>query len=165
MTKIVRDMVLIVGFSALVGLGVNALSPAGISLVGEWDVSKGVVSPNSKSQPVSRDIEIGTVAEAYALFKEKSVVFVDARDEAAFRQGHIEGAVHLFVYDYNTTFPSFMARFPLNQPIVAYCSGRTCEDSHTLARYLKEDGYTDVRVFVDGYPAWEREGLPVEKTD
>ncbi len=165
MRKIVRDIILIVGISALIGLGVNALSSAGIALMGEWDPSQGVVTANSRTQPVARDIEIGTVAEAYSLFNEKTVIFVDARDEAAYRQGHIEGAIHLFVYNYNTTFPSFLARVPLDQAMVVYCSGRTCEDSHTLARYLKEDGYTDVRVFVDGYPAWESEGLPVEKTD
>ena len=44
MRKIVRDIILIVGISALIGLGVNALSPAGIALMGEWDPSQGVVA-------------------------------------------------------------------------------------------------------------------------
>ena len=40
---------------------------------------------------------------------------------------------------------------------------RECEDSHILAYYLLGEGYTDVRVFIDGYPGWEAENLPVER--
>ena len=46
--------------------------------------------------------------------------------------------------------------------MITYCSGRTCEDSHNLARLLSEVGFTDVRVFIDGFPGWEAEGYPVE---
>ncbi len=165
MLKILRDILLIVVLSVVVGFMVNTFSPKGIALVGEWDPSKGVISAKAKDQPVSRDIEINSVQEAYAIFKEKSAVFVDAREESLFNEGHIQGAVSLFSYDYGRLFPDFMAKYPPDQPIVTYCSGRECEDSHTLARYLKEDGYTHVRVFVDGYPAWAKEGHPVEKAD
>lgn len=160
-----RDMFLIMVLSALVGFTVNTISPKGITFVGDWDPSKGVISANPKDQPVSHDIEINSVDEAYAIFKEKTAVFVDAREESLFSEGHIQGAVSLFVYDYGKLFSGFMAKYPHDQLIVTYCSGRECEDSHTLARYLKEDGYTQVRVFVDGYPAWSKEGLPVEKAD
>ncbi len=163
--KILKDMLLIIVLAAVTGLVVNSLSPRGITLMGDWDPSKGVVSANPKDRPVARDIEIRSVQEASTLFKDTSVLFVDAREETLFNEGHIQGAVSLFVYDYNKNFAAFMARYPKDQPIVTYCSGRECEDSHTLARYLKEDGYTHVRVFVDGYPAWAEEGLPVEKTE
>ena len=57
---------------------------------------------------------------------------------------------------------SFLKRYPLDQPIVTYCSGRTCEDSHILARLLSEAGYTSVRIFIDGLAGWQAEGSPVE---
>lgn len=162
--KIFKDILCMIVLAAVTGLTVNALSPSGIALVGDWNPENGVISARAKNQPVSHDIEIPTVAEAYALFNDKNVLFVDARDVSQYDEGHIKGAVSLFVYEYGQRFPEFMAKVPLDRPIVAYCSGRSCEDSHTLARYLKEDGYTDVRVFVDGFPAWAEEGHPVEKT-
>jgi len=45
---------------------------------------------------------------------------------------------------------------------VTYCSGRTCEDSHNLGRFLSEAGYTDVRIFIDGFSGWQAEGNPIE---
>ena len=161
--KILRDILFIIVLAVLTGLTVNVFSTRGIALVGDWDIDNGVVSAKAKNQPVSHDIEIKTVQEAYTIFRGKSAVFLDARDGALYAEGHIKGAVHLFVNDYPRLFGEFLQTWPLDQPIVTYCSGRECEDSHTLARYLKEDGYTDVRVFIDGYPAWVKEGLPVEK--
>jgi rhodanese-related sulfurtransferase len=163
--KTIKGIVLILVISAVTGFTVNVLSPRGIALFGDWDTSKGVISAKAKNKPVAHGIEIQSVKEAYALFNEKTTVFVDARDKDSYDQGHIPGALSLSVYDYNKLFAGFMAVCPREKPVVTYCSGRECEDSHNLARYLKEDGYTDVRVFVDGFPAWEKEGLPVEKAD
>ncbi len=162
--KIFKDLGIMIVLAAVTGFCVNAFSPSGIALVGDWNPEQGVVSARVKNQPVSHDIEIRTVDEAFAIFSDQKALFVDAREDALFNEGHIKGAVSLFVNDYGKRFAGFMEKVPLDRPIVAYCSGRSCEDSHTLARYLKEDGYTDVRVFVDGYPAWAEEGHPVEKS-
>jgi rhodanese-related sulfurtransferase len=57
---------------------------------------------------------------------------------------------------------SFLNRYPAEQTIVTYCSGRTCEDSHDLAQSLSDVGFTNVRIFIDGFPGWEAEGYPIE---
>ncbi|GAB6094628.1 rhodanese-like domain-containing protein [Desulfatiferula olefinivorans] len=157
---------LILLLAVLTGFGVNALSPRGIALVGQWDVDKGVVTAAAKNGPVVHDLEIRRVREAYDLFRSAGALFVDARDESVYREGHIRGAVSLFPYDYDRLFGDFTARYPdRDRLIVTYCSGRECEDSHMLAQYLIEDGYTRVRVFIDGYPAWVAEGFPIDVTD
>ena len=57
---------------------------------------------------------------------------------------------------------SFQKRYGRSQPIVTYCSGRTCGDSHRLAQLLFEHGFENVSVFIDGFPGWEAEGFPIE---
>jgi rhodanese-related sulfurtransferase len=55
-----------------------------------------------------------------------------------------------------------MEQYPPEKAIVAYCSGRTCEDSHNLAQLLLAFGYTEIKVFIDGFTGWESEGYPIE---
>lgn len=164
--SIVAEISLILLLATVTGFFVNALSPRGIALLGQWDVDKGVVTAAPKDGPVAHELEIHRVEEAYDLYRSGEALFVDARDESRYREGHIRGAVFLFPYDYDQLFEAFVTRYPdRDRLIVTYCSGRECEDSHTLARYLIEDGYTRVRVFIDGYPAWAAEGLPVDFVD
>jgi len=40
------------------------------------------------------------------------------------------------------------------QPIVIYCSGGDCEDSHMLAQKLWGIQFNNVYVYKDGYPDW-----------
>lgn len=164
--SIVVEIGLILLLATVTGLCINAVSPRGIALMGQWDVDKGVVTAAPKNSPVVHELEIHRVEEAYDLYRSAGALFVDARDESRFREGHIRGAVSLFPYDYDQLFEGFVTRYPdRDRLIVTYCSGRECEDSHTLAQYLIEDGYTQVRVFIDGYPAWVAEGLPVDYVD
>jgi rhodanese-related sulfurtransferase len=57
---------------------------------------------------------------------------------------------------------AFIDQHSFDQPIVTYCSGRTCEDSHNLAQLLLDFGFNDVKVFIDGFPGWEAEDYPIE---
>jgi hypothetical protein len=55
-----------------------------------------------------------------------------------------------------------MEQYPPEKAIVTYCSGRTCEDGHSLAQLLLAFGYTEINVFIDGFPGWKSEGHPIE---
>jgi len=52
----------------------------------------------------------------------------------------------------------------LDRPLVTYCSGPTCSNSHLAARRLRDLGYRDVRVFTGGKAAWREAGLPFESS-
>ncbi|MBU1169895.1 MAG: rhodanese-like domain-containing protein [Proteobacteria bacterium] len=163
LARTLREISQILVLAILFALGVNAMSPRGIALMGQWDVSEGLVRAGAKNEVMTHDREITRVQDAYALFQTGSVLFVDARDETLYSEGHIKGAESLPVYDYDAHFENFIARHPrMDQTLITYCSGRECEDSHTLATYLTDDGYTKVVIFIDGYPAWQKEGFPVE---
>ena len=49
-------------------------------------------------------------------------------------------------------------------PVIVYCSGPTCGNSHAAGTALTALGYTDVRVFVGGKAAWTEAGLALERS-
>jgi rhodanese-related sulfurtransferase len=160
--KTIKETIILVGVSAALALAVNTLSPRGIALVGQWNIAEGVITANPGGIAEGKPAEISSVARAKTLFDKGDVVFVDARSQNHYGNGHIPGAVSLPVGQFEERIESFLNRYPPEQPIVTYCSGRTCEDSHELARFLSDVGFTDVQVFIDGFPGWEAQGYPIE---
>lgn len=159
MKYLIRMVVLLVA-STGVALVWNAFSPDGIPLVGQWNAEEGVVTPAPESD--EEELIVQTVDEARGLWDD-GVVFVDARNTESYLEGHIKGAVTLSVYEFDALLFDFIDAYPSETRLVTYCSGRLCDESHRLATMLRELGYTDVRIFADGLPAWSAAGLPVEE--
>jgi len=157
-----KEIIIILGVSAIAAFGVNYLSPKGIALVGQWDTSQGVVTAREKNDVVMDELEIEDVADAKTLYDSDHVLFVDARSRENFEHGHIKGAFSLPVGEFDELIDTFFDRYALDTPIVTYCSGRTCEDSHRLAQLLISGGYLNTRVMIDGFPGWEAAGYPIE---
>lgn len=140
----------------------NWLSPSGIPLIGQWDISKGVARAD-KNNPYEKSIlEIDNVSAAKKIYDIGETLFVDARSATSYAEGHIKGAVSFPVGEFDMQIDAFLNRFPADQPIITYCSGRTCEDSHQLAQMLVDFDYEQVLVMIDGFPGWEAGGYPVE---
>ena len=77
--KTLKEVSIITGVSIIAAFGVNYFSPHGIALVGQWDISQGVVSAIGKNDVVMDELEIDDVTHAWALFDTGNVLFVDAR--------------------------------------------------------------------------------------
>ncbi len=160
--KLVNQSFILLGVSVIVALIVNYFSPAGIALVGQWDTNAGVITAKAKNDVVSGKLEIDDITQAKRIFDGGNVLFVDARTHDSYADGHIPGAISLPIGQFDELIDSFLDQYDIAQPIVTYCSGRTCEDSHKLAQLFMDFGFRDVKVFIDGYPGWEAEGYPVE---
>jgi rhodanese-related sulfurtransferase len=86
---------------------------------------------------------------------------VDTRDLAAWRQGHIPGAVHL---------PRAMIAvrgdrlLDLARPVVTYCWGPGCDGATKAALELARRGY-QVKEMIGGIEYWIREGFAVETAE
>jgi len=125
-------------------------------------------SAASKSFPphpdkASADISGEDVMELHA---RKTVPFLDARRTSVYRDGHIAGARPFSVWesDVDEKVKAYFAEgTDQSAPIVVYCSGGTCEDSHMLAEKLYLVGFDNVLIYKDGYPDWIQRGLPVTK--
>ena len=107
-----------------------------------------------------------TGEDAVRLQEQKSVPFLDARRTSVYRQGHIPGARPFSVWEADVD-DKVKALFAEGRdqasPIVVYCSGGDCEDSHNLAENLYRVGFDNVLVYKDGFPDWEKRNLPVTK--
>jgi len=160
--KTAKEMIILLGVSVALALMINFISPRGIALIGQWDTAKGVITADPQPAEERKLEEIDSVTWAKEIYDKGHVLFVDARSQDNYEEGHVSGAVSLPLGEFDEKIESFLSKHALDQPMVTYCSGRTCEDSHHLARLLLEAGFTDVRVFIDGFPGWEAEGYPVE---
>jgi len=161
MRDLVKKIVLLLTVAASLGLLVNRLSPRGIPLIGQWDTELGVVTANTDAAAVWMDFEIPDPETAKQVFDAGSALFVDVRSRDMFDEGHIPGAVSLPLGDFKTRVEAFAAEVSPAQPLVTYCSGRLCQDSHTAAQLLMERGFENVVVYIDGFPGWIENGYPV----
>lgn len=101
-------------------------------------------------------------AQMAKLLHDKGIVFVDARDDAHFKEGHIPGAKHLSVKDEGFTEANLSAIAPKNKPVVFYCTGVTCMASSMAAQKAVEWGWSTIYYFRGGLTQWKTSGLPVE---
>jgi rhodanese-related sulfurtransferase len=94
----------------------------------------------------------------------KNVLFLDARRTSVFEQGHIAGARPYSVWESDIddkVKKLFDERGDPSQqalPIVIYCSGGDCEDSHMLAQKLWGIQFNNLYVYKDGFPDWQQHG-------
>lgn len=93
-------------------------------------------------------------------------LFLDARRTLAFTQGHIAGASSVSVWEngLDAKVDQLAALAPnLQAPVVIYCSGSGCTDSHALAQKLWLAGFRNLRIYSGGFPEWEARGWPITK--
>ena len=100
-----------------------------------------------------------TVDEAYKVFLEDNdYLFIDVRTEDEYKSGHIEGALHIPV----TEFEDRLDEIPKDKPIIVYCNGSSCERSGYAAGILKENYYREVYDMVGGgIFEWLEKGYPI----
>jgi rhodanese-related sulfurtransferase len=103
-----------------------------------------------------------TLEEAEKLFFTHAAVFIDARPAEDHAKGHIQGAHSLPWHDVDIKFIDVTQDLDLETQIVTYCDGETCELSHDLALFLRDAGFMNTRVLVNGWTLWQQKGLPVE---
>lgn len=103
-----------------------------------------------------------------ALQARGDVPVLDARRTSVYRDGHIKGARSFSVWeaDVDEKVKGFYGEgHDPAAPIVVYCSGGDCEDSHMLGEKLFFAGFNTVLVYKDGFPDWLKRGLPVSNGD
>jgi rhodanese-related sulfurtransferase len=94
----------------------------------------------------------------------KGVLFLDARRTSVYEQGHIAGSRPFSVWEADVDskveklYEERSEPVQQNQPIVIYCSGGACEDSHMLAQKLWGLQFNNVYVYKDGFPDWQKRG-------
>lgn len=145
----------IVGLALFLAVGVNLWRTDGIPFVGDWSADARFSDDSGKSLVISLE-------DARGLFDRGEVLFVDARPESQYYEGHIQGALSLPLQEADAYFMDAVNRLSAANVIVTYCDGDNCDLSHDLALFLKEMGMENVRVLVNGWSVWREAGLPTE---
>ncbi len=111
---------------------------------------------NSGLQHQIREISID-VAER--LFSD-SVLFIDAREEEYYIEGHIPNSIC------NDDFDSLVYQIEnfvtYNNGFVVYCSDDDCGSSEDLAYQLQDHGFKNIYLFKGGWKQWVENDLPME---
>jgi rhodanese-related sulfurtransferase len=89
------------------------------------------------------------------------VLFLDARRTSVYEAGHIAGARSFSVWEsdiddkVNALYGERSDPSDQDKPIVIYCSGGACEDSHMLSQKLWGIQFNNLYVYKDGFPDWQ----------
>ena len=104
-------------------------------------------------------IDAGTLLERMA--GPDRPVLVNALAREAFDETRISGSISMPAHEAVRLAPAVLAK---DQPIVVYCSSRSCTASPTLAQKLVDLGFTEVLDFEGGVEEWERAGYPMQRS-
>lgn len=91
--------------------------------------------------------------------KAGTAVAIDVRDQRAFIDGHIPGAMQIPLQFVEGEIPYF----PKDKKLVTYCSCPAEETSGNAVLMLQKGGLTNVAALQGGYDLWVAMKLPVEK--
>lgn len=107
-------------------------------------------------------------AEAKAVFEDPNTemgvnIFVDARNDAAFEEGHIPGAIQADHYRLEDYIDAVLDHAQGAEKILVYCNGGDCEDSIFMCGDLIEFEveYESIYLFAGGWKAWTGGKMPI----
>jgi len=99
----------------------------------------------------------GHVLLADALNLGDQVLWLDARSQEEYEQGHIPDAMLLNEDDWDNLFFEVMAMWQPGRKLVVYCDSKVCQASEHVAERLAEesDVAVDVQVLHGGWESWQ----------
>ena len=142
------DFLVIIAVSLLCGITFNLVNPNGINMV-----------------PISLEedpISSVSLSMAIAKHKEGKAIFVDARPESFYEQGHIEGAVNVPAAIFDIMYVFELSEVDKAKDIIVY--GRTFSSRYDeyIARKLILRSHNNTMILEAGLSAWNKKGYPVE---
>jgi rhodanese-related sulfurtransferase len=191
--NVLLEALLVTAAGIVLAFGANLISPRGLALTRNYfpaginrpaPAATGVGSPRDVANtnlPASSPAQLLAVRlkeqglqwvdgpQAAQLFhdprfKQGNIVFIDARDEQHYREGHIPGACEFDPYYPEKYFATVLPVCQAAEQIVVYCNGGDCDDSESAAILLRDVGIATRKLFIytGGLPEWITNGLPVE---
>jgi rhodanese-related sulfurtransferase len=98
-------------------------------------------------------VDVGFVMQHIKVPMAEDVRIIDARPKRAkYDKGHIPGAISIP----DSQFDKMTAQLPAQKDalLIFYCGGLKCKLSHKSARKAEKLGYTNVKVFAEGFPKY-----------
>lgn len=91
-------------------------------------------------------------------------VFIDARSDEDYEEGHIPGALQCYPYEIDVYIDGITDYVLGAEKVVIYCGGGDCEDSIFMCRELAEMGVPQEAIFLfhGGWSEWTERGGEIE---
>ena len=126
----------------------------------DW-VDKSVVAAAEKTlTTMPADFYAAEPDAAHQQMQSAKPLVIDVREAKELANGKIAGAVNIPIRE----LPKMLAKLPENKnaPILTYCAVGYRGGMSVIV--LRMFGYTNVRTIKGGFTAWEKAGLPVDKS-
>jgi 3-mercaptopyruvate sulfurtransferase SseA len=189
MAKTLKQILILLVLSVVVGLIVNFINPKGISLVVDmkkysteqsdklkedfinnpYDTAQKDVS-FIKNPRINKEgfVEPQNIKLDFAkILYDRKGLFFDGRLPQDYNAGHIKGAINIPYEEFHKKSKEerieMLKGYNKNGIIVCYCIGGDCEMSIDLAYDIARLGFTSMNIYLGGYKEWEDAGYPVEK--
>ena len=141
------------------------------------DLRKNYFDMGTQSVPASGSVELShpkhqfqiiafeEVVEAFndGGIEDGTYVFVDARNDMLYQEGHIPGALQVDHFRLDEYIEPVLDAAEMAEKVIVYCNGGDCEDSIFMCQDLKGLGVSTDRLFLyeAGWNEWESNGQPV----
>jgi rhodanese-related sulfurtransferase len=123
------------------------------------DAPAAATAPSAPSHYPKR-VDVNFVKPYAVMPKPDGVTIVDARPAARkYDVGHIPTAVNIPDSQFDKLAPGLLPK-DKSQLVIFYCDGPECMLSHNSAFKAEKLGYTNIRVYADGFPDWIKNGNP-----
>ncbi len=142
-------MVCIIALGVVLGLAGNAVSP----------LARRIPLFRPPKTPLASRDQV-TLARARSLWESGTAIFLDARSNRDYANGHITGALNLPAMEFDRAFPQIRPKLDAEMPVVLYCDGEHCDLSQQLMMKLRGAGLTNAVVLINGWTLWRGAGLP-----
>ena len=187
--NVLIETVVVAAGGIILAIAANAVSPRGLQLKRDYfpaDRLQGRLNGQSNqvatvtgtnvggpdlliAQLSAEGLRLTETDQATTLFRDPGfaqglIIFVDARNDEHFQQGHIPGAYQLDHFHPERYIDTVLPACQTAQQIVVYCTGGTCDDSLQTAIFLRDAGIPKERLYVyaGGVTEWTAKGLPIE---
>ena len=138
----------------------------------EKDKSQRVGQNDSATQPAKHPYTAITVDEIVDIvgdpdYDRGRYVFVDARNQKSFAEGHIDGAIRCYHYELDSCIDQLLEVALGAEKVIVYCNGGQCDDSKYMCRELIDRGVPEqaIYLFDGGWEKWLEEEMPYVEGD
>ena len=128
---------------------------------------KAIERPDSVKKSLAKKNQgysVVTLDQVKKLLEQHKGVFVDARSEDDYAEGHIIGSRNIPFDDVDKHFEEVMTTIPQDTLVVIYCTGPDCHLGRGLADWMLSMEFKRIYLFDDGWDGWVKAKMPFEGT-
>ena len=153
-----HQVCIFVFISLIISVSFNFLRSDTISFISrDLDRVDSLDQLNSSDDQGIKEVSLKIVKELF----EKNILFVDARAEEYYLNGHIPGAICSDNFD--SLLVAIESKIKNDSFFVVYCSDDECGSSEELSYQLLDEGFTNIYLFKGGWKQWIENKMAIEK--